>query len=721
MRFPTSSCLLCRHSVLLRTLNTPGAAAIPYRPASSLSAIHHGLRESEKSRPQGFRRSSLEAARPRRPSQSSGRSRDPDWTPPTFKIKRGKKDVTDTGPGRQSRRSRFNDPESSFGKRSLVYQMKHGALRESMAKLQRQGRSDETSSTRRAPGGRLSSSDFMRDFQASTGRPTESTKGGRREPAHVRRSAEQALHSRSAVGSRNFDKERTTRAGTDIFTPGTPRKSLDKASSFRNRDEFSGNKPSESSRPRGEAFNNTSSFGNRHEFSRNKPGESGRPRREAFDNASSFGNRHEFSRNKPGESGRPRREAFDNASSFGNRPESGRPRREAFDNASSFGNRPESSRPRRESFADTSSPRNRPEFLRDRFDELGRARNDKGEDSRREPESRRDDSPIRVHHTTAASQFLYGRSVVEAALKDSRRQLYKLYIYSGDDRRNVSQDEALAKLAGQKAVEVTKVTNDGLRMMDKMSGGRPHNGCVLEASPLPQLPLKALGSLSEDPKKPGFHLELAHQSSEQAKINGTSEFVSYQLPKGRNPFILLLDGILDPGNLGAILRTAAFLGVNGIAITQGSSTTLTPVALKASAGASEVMTLFSVNSAVDFVTRSKENGWLVYAAVPLTKWSKGNSHLTIDRIETYDPLSSQPTVLVIGSEGEGLAKPVRRQADHEVSIPSPSGGFSKVVDSLNVSVATGILCAAFLKKQTSGMIEIAEDPVGAEEDVSQLW
>ncbi|KAI0451701.1 RNA methyltransferase [Xylaria acuta] len=652
MRFPASSCLLCRHSVLLKPLNTPRAASIPSQPASSLTAIHHGLRQSQKSRPQGFSQSSLETAKPRRPSQSSRRSRDPDWTPPTFKMKRGKKDVTDTGPGRQSRRSRFNDPEDNFGKRSLVYQMKHGALREKMAELGARERSHKTPSTRRALTGRLNPGDFMRDFEASTGRPARPMAGDRGERASSRRRArpeEGESRARSSVGTRNFDKERTRRP-------------------------------------------DNSSFGNR---------------REAFANASSFGNRLESFRNRPNESSRTQYSERNFDKERTRRPDISSPgtRREAFTNASSFENR-------------FGSSRNRP-------NESSGTRNSDGEDARGERENRRDDGPVRVHYTTAASQFLYGRSVVEAALKDSRRQLYKLYIYNGDDRRNVSQDDMLANLARQKGIEVNKVPNDGLRMMDKMSGGRPHNGCVLEASPLPRLPLKALGPLSEDPGRPGFHLELSHQSSEEAEINGTSDFVSYQLPKERNPFVLLLDGILDPGNLGAILRTAAFLGVNGIAITNGSSAPLTAVALKASAGASEVMTLFSVNSTVDFLARSKENGWVVYAAVPSTKRSKGNSHLTVDRVETYDPLSSQPTVLVIGSEGEGLTKPVRRQADHEVSIPSPSSGFLNVVDSLNVSVATGILCSAFLKKQTSGMIEIEEDAVAVgseeEESTSQLW
>ncbi|XXH03765.1 hypothetical protein Hte_010171 [Hypoxylon texense] len=329
----------------------------------------------------------------------------------------------------------------------------------------------------------------------------------------------------------------------------------------------------------------------------------------------------------------------------------------------------------------------------------------------------RDTGPVRIHHTTAASQFLYGRSVVEAALKETKRQLYKLYLYCGENRQKISQTAGLETLANRCGVPITIVEDrDGLRMMDKMSEARPHNGCVLEASPLPQLPLKALGAVSEDPANPGFSLELAHQSSEEALINGSPEFIKTQLPSGRQPFILLLDKILDPGNLGGILRSAAFLGVNAVVITKGSSATITSIAVKASAGASEVLTLFSINSTIDFLTRSKESGWMVYAAVPSSRFG-GNKQLTLDRVESYDPLSVHPTILVVGSEGEGLEKRVRRTADYEVTIPNHSG--FTMVDSLNVSVATGVLCSSFLRKQYS---ESKFDKVlEAQEDESQLW
>ncbi|KAI1344826.1 RNA methyltransferase [Xylariaceae sp. FL0016] len=623
MRSFSSLCLPCRHLVLSRNRNFLARALnnVPSR-ASSLTAIHRGLRDCTKARPQGFDRSSLATSRP--PRLTSRQRQDPGWTPPDFTIKKGKKNITDQGPQPLSRRKRFNDPTETFGKRSLVYRMKHGDLKDRAARLG--PRDAPVSSPTRRSSGRLSPSDFMQDFQASSARP------------------------------RSIDSEKNGKQQNSTF-----------ARSVAQRDRASRVRPSASSnQPYIERGQRDDSLA----FAERRPAGSGRPMRTRPDTFP------------------PRIEQ--------NRVANDRPSRYRFDNVTAQAGELAHQGERQIEYNDTRDSPPRSSF--------------------------RDDGPIRIHHTTAASQFLYGRSVVEAALKDSKRQLYRLYIYGGEDRRNVSQDVALEKLASRRGISVTKVERSGQRMMDKMSAGRPHNGCVLEASPLPQLPLKALGGLSGDAAKPGFTIDLAHQSDEEAKVNGTSSFVNYQLPPGRNPFVLLLDGILDPGNLGAILRTAAFMGVNAIAITNHSSATITSVALKASAGAAEVMTLFSVSSTLDFLARSKEAGWMVYAAVPGAKRSRGNSHVTLDRVESYDPLSTQPTILVIGSEGEGLTKQVRRQADYEVSIPSHSG-FLGVVDSLNVSVATGVLCSAFLKKQSSGILDIEDDLAEDkdDDDEAQLW
>ena len=85
------------------------------------------------------------------------------------------------------------------------------------------------------------------------------------------------------------------------------------------------------------------------------------------------------------------------------------------------------------------------------------------------------DVPVSIPYTTPASEFLYGTSVVSAALKFSSRRFYKFYSYFAPDRVNVSQDAAMCKLASSRGVEVKQVQGEWMRVMDKMSTGRPHN------------------------------------------------------------------------------------------------------------------------------------------------------------------------------------------------------------------------------------------------------
>ena len=88
---------------------------------------------------------------------------------------------------------------------------------------------------------------------------------------------------------------------------------------------------------------------------------------------------------------------------------------------------------------------------------------------------RKSNAPLAIPYTTPASEFLYGHSVVTTALKASRRTFYKLYLYDGDTAEVRGQDRQVRKLALAANIEVTRVGSDWLRLMDKMSGGRPHN------------------------------------------------------------------------------------------------------------------------------------------------------------------------------------------------------------------------------------------------------
>ena len=311
--------------------------------------------------------------------------------------------------------------------------------------------------------------------------------------------------------------------------------------------------------------------------------------------------------------------------------------------------------------------------------------------------------PMKITYTTAASQFLYGRSVVKAALEQGRRQLYRLYVYGGENRRDSKDNDFMIHLARARNVPVTVVPNEDQRLMDKMSMGRPHNGFVLETSPLPQIPVKSLGRLEQSPARLGFHVELDHQTKEEKMINGENTFVSKAQNALPKPFVLLFHEILDPGNLGALLRTASYMGVDAVGITSRSSSALTPVVLKSAAGAAEEVTIFTVESPVQFLEDSRAAGWKTYAAVapPEKKLVKmhGSKFISTDDLEREAPLDQQPCILVLGNEGHGLPRPVKVAADYEISVPRFIQGSS--VDSLNVSVAAGLLCHAFVKSSTT--------------------
>ncbi|KAL8940332.1 MAG: hypothetical protein Q9211_002326, partial [Gyalolechia sp. 1 TL-2023] len=154
---------------------------------------------------------------------------------------------------------------------------------------------------------------------------------------------------------------------------------------------------------------------------------------------------------------------------------------------------------------------------------------------------RKSHAPLTIPFTTPASEFLYGHSVVTAALKSSRRKFYKVYLYNGDTAEVRGQDRQVRKLALAANVEVTRVGSDWLKLMDKMSGGRPHNGYILEASPLPKLPVTALHPVPNPQST--FKVVIGHQPKEEAAVNGSNPIVRYGTGYRRYPFLLLLDGI----------------------------------------------------------------------------------------------------------------------------------------------------------------------------------
>jgi 21S rRNA (GM2251-2'-O)-methyltransferase len=157
-------------------------------------------------------------------------------------------------------------------------------------------------------------------------------------------------------------------------------------------------------------------------------------------------------------------------------------------------------------------------------------------------------------YTTAASEFIYGHSSVLAAIKAQRRKFYNLYVHP----RGASRDNLLARIRALKLFPITKeVGDDYIRAMDKASNGRPHNGVVLESSPLPVPPITELKttSLEDD----SFSVTLDTQSAEDALVNGKQENYPYRAAGWRHPLVLYVDGVVSfpPIIIFAILTSIA--------------------------------------------------------------------------------------------------------------------------------------------------------------------
>lgn len=351
----------------------------------------------------------------------------------------------------------------------------------------------------------------------------------------------------------------------------------------------------------------------------------------------------------------------------------------------------------------------------------------------------RPDGPVAVPYTTAASQFIYGVSAVRAALISKRRKCYKLYLHERAVRRTVSvlkaernpsatdirqakeeeTDNTLDNLAAKvPGLEVKKIGDGFLPIMNKMSDGRPHNGVILEASPLPASPVISLRPALRT--HPWFDFELDRQSREQKAINGTNNRIPYNSHGWRYPFILYLDGIVDPGNLGAIIRSAYYLGVDAVAVSTRATAPLDGVTIKSSSGAAEAMPILTVNNPLSFLTRSAVNGWRVYAAdvpppppdnfnvtanhfrhaldpkntSPLVSFTRPH---TLAVLQDHTPLLSHPAILMLGGESAGFRQSIKNKANYLVGVRGTKG-LELGVDSLNVSVAAALIMLEMLRK-----------------------
>ncbi len=225
-------------------------------------------------------------------------------------------------------------------------------------------------------------------------------------------------------------------------------------------------------------------------------------------------------------------------------------------------------------------------------------------------------------------EVIYGVRPVIEALRSPRREVFEVLEATGNAE--------VAQAAGASGVPVKRV--DSARIEELARGG-VHQGVVARVGPYP--------------------------------YSGLDEILA-----APDPLVLVLDGITDPRNLGAILRVADGAGASGVVVPKDRAVGVTAAAVKASAGASEHARVARETNLRRAIDRMKKSGLWVYAAEGEAEG--GTPYYALDL--------TGPVALVVGSEGRGIRRLVREGCDGAVSIPMLGA-----VGSLNVSVAAAVL------------------------------
>ncbi|KAM4623564.1 rRNA methyltransferase 1, mitochondrial [Polymixia lowei] len=257
-------------------------------------------------------------------------------------------------------------------------------------------------------------------------------------------------------------------------------------------------------------------------------------------------------------------------------------------------------------------------------------------------------------------EVVFGVSPCLLALTQGRRKVFKLFVKEGEASHRTSVIKVCEE-AHRQGVQIQRVSKKDL---ERISSGRVHQGVCLQASPLSYV--------------------TKEKSSIPPKKNGTI------------PLWLVLDGIQDPMNLGAILRSAYFLGVDRVASSLRNSCPLTPVVSKASSGVMEIIEVYGYENLKDMLKLKVTQGWQVVGTVGA---EVERFQIPVTQCSGFQ--MTKPTLLLMGGEGEGLSRELLSQCQTLLTIPA-CRDLLPGIESLNVSVATGILLHSLLSSRRAG-------------------
>ncbi len=242
-----------------------------------------------------------------------------------------------------------------------------------------------------------------------------------------------------------------------------------------------------------------------------------------------------------------------------------------------------------------------------------------------------------------AEDYIAGRNSILEALKCGR-SINRILVAKGDRQGSILQILALAKEKGLIIQEVEKAK------LDALSGGVRHQGIVASVAPVEYAEMEDI---------------LAHAAEQ-----------------GEDAFLILLDELEDPHNVGAILRTADAAGVHGVLMPKRRSCPLSGTVAKTSAGAVEYVPVARIGNVVQTIKQLQKQGfWVIGADM------SGEQ-------DYFDANLSGPVVVVVGNEGQGLGRLVKESCDLLVRIPMIGK-----ISSLNASVACSLILYEVLRQR----------------------
>jgi 23S rRNA (guanosine2251-2'-O)-methyltransferase len=229
------------------------------------------------------------------------------------------------------------------------------------------------------------------------------------------------------------------------------------------------------------------------------------------------------------------------------------------------------------------------------------------------------------------AQYIYGRNTVREKLNGDE-VIEEAYILEG------LKDDSLTNLLSKKKIKTIKCSRNRL---DKIVNNTFHQGIILKVKEYDTISLEELIDKNKD---------------------------------NENALLVILDGVVDPHNVGAILRTGEAIGVNGVILPKNNSCPLNSTVAKTSTGAIEIVDIAKVSNLNNSILKLKKEGYWIVGA-------EANNSVDYRAVDYSGKIA-----LVLGSEGKGISRLVLENCDYRVRLPMVGK-----ITSLNVSVATAIL------------------------------